>query len=209
MDPLTTKKLGGVVTLDHYVADPARLATDAAKVAQASDGRVVLGEFGAPIPDIHGQLTDQQQATWLDAALEAVVNEPSVTGMNYWTSFGGSTALWRDDETAKPAVQVIKKYFQPKVLQGKILDPRLRPIAGATVLSQQVSRTTNQDGFFVLPYTKIDQDLQISAEGFQTQVTTLQDFWNLHPPVVILKRNNPSLFLKFQDWLGNPGADSL
>src|SRR3989344_2717782 len=46
MDRPTTAALGGVVTIDHYVATSEKLVSDIEFIAQASGGKVVLGEFG-------------------------------------------------------------------------------------------------------------------------------------------------------------------
>lgn len=107
MDSTTTAALGGTVTLDHYVTDPQRLAADVAAIAAASRGRVVLGEFGAPIPDLHGNMTPDQQHTWLAAALTALRDVPTLDGVSYWTATGGTTALWNDDLTPRPAVAAL------------------------------------------------------------------------------------------------------
>src|SRR3989344_978731 len=92
MDPPTTAKLGGIVGVDHYVSTPEKLVDDIEKLAQSSQGQVFLGEFGVPIPDIHGRLTLDQQAQWLDKALKLLTNAP-LYGINYWTNIGGSTQL--------------------------------------------------------------------------------------------------------------------
>ena len=48
MNKDTTAKLGGVVTIDHYVLTPERLNNDINNIAEKSGGKIVLGEFGAP-----------------------------------------------------------------------------------------------------------------------------------------------------------------
>src|SRR3990167_5091604 len=54
MDRPTTAALDGIVVVDHYVADPQKLVSDLVSLADSSGGQVVLGEFGVPIPGIHG-----------------------------------------------------------------------------------------------------------------------------------------------------------
>lgn len=112
MDKETTQKLDGIVVIDHYVRTPEQLSSDVAAIAQQSGGSIVLGEFGAPIPDIHGNMTEEQQKEWLQKSLQLLSETNSLLGVNYWVDKGGSTALWRDDGTPKPVVSVLKQYYQ-------------------------------------------------------------------------------------------------
>ena len=88
MDEETTKGLDGIVTIDHYVSTTEKLLQDIKDYAQRSGGKVVLGEFGAPIPDIHGKMSEDDQARWIDQAMIELVSLPDVAGVNYWTNRG-------------------------------------------------------------------------------------------------------------------------
>ena len=112
MDKPTTKALGGVVVIDHYVLTPEQLADDVSSIAAQSGGKIVLGEFGAPIPDIQGNMTDAQQEAWLAQSLQMLSNVPDLIGVNYWVAKGGSTALWSPNNSPKPAVSVLSEYYQ-------------------------------------------------------------------------------------------------
>jgi hypothetical protein len=112
MDPETTKALDGIVVVDHYVRDPNELARDVQGIAKKSGGKVVLGEFGAPIPDLHGAMNPQQQAQWLQEALSKLSTVKELEGVNYWVNVGGSTAIWDETGRPKPAVDVISKVFK-------------------------------------------------------------------------------------------------
>lgn len=112
MDKQTTKALGGIVVIDHYVPEPQDLLNRVNLLASESGGKVVLGEFGVPIPNLNGNMTDEQQRAWIAQALHLLTTTKSLLGVNYWVSYGGSTALWNDNDTPKPAVAVITKYFK-------------------------------------------------------------------------------------------------
>lgn len=112
MDKETTEALGGIVVVDHYVASPKQLAIDIKALSKRSGGKVVLGEFGAPIPDIHGKMTEQEQSIWLEKVLEKLFNTEEVIGLNYWTNVGSSTELWDADGNPRSAVEIIKKYYK-------------------------------------------------------------------------------------------------
>jgi len=118
MNKATTKALDGIVTIDHYVATPEQLAAKVHQIALQTGGKVVLGEFGAPIPDINGNMTEDQQAAWITQALKLLVNAPDVIGMNYWTNQGSSTALWNDDGSARKAVSTIKNFYSTRLIRG-------------------------------------------------------------------------------------------
>jgi hypothetical protein len=111
MDTETTRKLGGVVTVDHYVKDPEKLNNDLTVLANLSGGKIVLGEFGAPIPDIHGEMTNEEQADWIDKTLTLLQDNNNVIGINYWTNVGGSTAVWNYDGTPKKTVSILTNHF--------------------------------------------------------------------------------------------------
>ncbi len=111
MDKETTKQLDGLVVIDHYVTRPEHLARDVVLIAQMSGGRVVLGEMGAPIPDLNGPMNDQQQKQWLADALVFLSTVNELDGLNYWVNREGTTAIWRPDNTARPAVDVLRQYF--------------------------------------------------------------------------------------------------
>lgn len=113
MNPDTTKALGSVVVIDHYVASPMQISSDAKMLAKNSGGKIVLGEFGAPIEDLHGQMTEDEQAIWINRVLESLINTPEVIGVNYWVNVGGSTQIWDNKGNPKKAVDIIIKYYHP------------------------------------------------------------------------------------------------
>lgn len=111
MDRETVKSLDGLVVIDHYVDTPEKLNSDISAIARVTGGQVFLGEFGAPIPGINGNLSEREQEAWLDRALGLISKNPDLIGVNYWVNLGGSTALWHEDGKAKSAVKIITDYF--------------------------------------------------------------------------------------------------
>ena len=114
MDPPTTAQLDGLVVIDHYVTKPEALASDVQLIAQKSGGKVVLGEMGAPIPDLNGKMNDDEQKKWIQDAFIFLANVEELEGVNYWVNKDGTTAIWREDNSPRPAVEVITKYFGGK-----------------------------------------------------------------------------------------------
>lgn len=123
MDKETTKSLDGLVVVDHYVKDPDQLANDLVSIATKSAGKVFLGEFGAPIPDIHGEMSPDEQAIWLEEVMYRLAYVEQLVGVNYWTFTHGTTALYEENKDKKlPALDVLKSFFAVKNKKIKIVN---------------------------------------------------------------------------------------
>ncbi len=166
MDKETTKRLGGLVVIDHYVSTPEKLVSDIKDLARQSGGSIVLGEFGAPIPDIHGNLTEQQQAVWVSKALDLLAKDRSVVGLNYWTSFGGSTKLWNDNGSERAVANVIRGHFTPSQFKSQIVTWFNIPVGRAQVSEDgKEPIITDARGFFSLPLVE-GGELIVTKDGF-------------------------------------------
>ncbi|CAN5270851.1 hypothetical protein BH10PAT2_BH10PAT2_3950 [soil metagenome] len=200
MDKDTTSALGGIVVIDHYVKSPADLNYDISKIAKNSGGKVILGEFGAPIPDIHGNMTDDQQAQWIKQSLNLLASNPDLGGLNYWTNMGGSTAIWTDKGVAKPAVAVITSYFKPQVIDGKVVNTLGTGIDKSIVESTE-KRAVTSNGEYEIAFVNPDEEVTISAVGYHTQKMPISQL--KAQPVIVLDIENPSLWFRFRTWLKN------
>lgn len=112
MDMETTLAFDGIVVIDHYVKDPKELAQDIRALGKQSGGTIILGEFGAPIPAIHGEMSEEAQTKWIQEALREVAGIPEVGGINYWTNKDSSTAIWTMEGKAKAGVGVLTRFFK-------------------------------------------------------------------------------------------------
>lgn len=169
MDKETTARLGGVVTIDHYVLTPERLNADINKIAEQSGGKIVLGELGAPIPDIHGEMTEEEQEEWLSTLFDLISQNENVVGVNYWTSHGSSTEIWTEQNKARSAVKTIGKYYSPSNVHGIITDNIGRKLSDVTVSVAEHSVKTNKFGEYDLVFVESDSPLIISKFGYVTQ----------------------------------------
>ncbi len=193
MDEQTTIALGGIVVIDHYVGTPEKLASDIEDIAKKSGGKVVLGEFGAPIPDIHGKLNEDEQAEWINDALSRVSQIPELVGVNYWTGFGGSTELWGDTYTPRKIVEVVGSYFEPKVVSGSVKNRNGNPIRNANVTIGVKSAVTDNEGIFSLPVVSSKYTITVKAEGYLTMQIQEANKSNL---TIVLDAEKVSLFYK-------------
>lgn len=193
MDKQTTMDLGGVVTVDHYVAVPEKLAEDLENIAAESGGAVVLGEFGAPLPGIHGNMLESEQAEWLRNSLNALSKVKSLIGVNYWQGVGGSTEIW-DSKTgkARTAAGVLEQFYKPGTAYGVIYDELNKPVSGAKIVRSGLTVFSDEGGYFQLPYIKsgksmleisasgfINQKIQISSDGKQLNIVLIKEDKNL------------------------------
>jgi hypothetical protein len=163
MNEKTTRELGGVVAIDHYVRTPDMLARDVLEIAESSKGEIFLGEFGAPIPDIHGQMTEKQQADWINSALMLASKNPNVIGVNYWTGSGGSTQIWSDNGSPRLAVSVLKSFFTPPMISGYITNYYKKPIKNAKITIGVKTVTVDTHGYYSLPVAKGETNLTVTT----------------------------------------------
>lgn len=175
MNKETTKALGGIVSVDHYVLTPQKLADDVREIAKNSGGKVFLGEMGAPIPDIHGSMTDKQQAEWLNEALHLLSQLDVVVGINYWTGKGGSTAIWNSNNNPRSAVEVLRSFYKPEKINGTVVGKSGKELAEVVVKSQAKEVQTDENGAFVLPYLEKEGNVIFSKPGYHDQVIPFSD----------------------------------
>lgn len=120
MDKETTRAMDGIVVVDHYVAGPDQLIIDLKALSKKSGGKIVLGEFGVPIPDIHGKMSEKEQSEWLGIVLGKMFDMEQIIGLNYWTNVGSSTELWDTKGNSREAVDVIKKYYKENLSRSPL-----------------------------------------------------------------------------------------
>lgn len=198
MDDKTTAALGNVITVDHYVKTPEKLESDVRAFGKDGSRKVFLGEFGAPIPDIHGRMTPAEQALWIDQSLIRLSRIPNLIGASYWLSVGGSTELWTDKAEPHPGVSVLKKYFRPKLLHGFVTDELGRSVRQATVTVGKYATQTDTHGHFELRFLEDGgQTVSIAAHGFKSRSLALPESEEISFALEPDYRSVPYLFLQF------------
>ncbi len=163
------KQLGNVIVIDHYVRTPQELVDKIIHLHEKTGAQVVLGEYGAPIPDIHGDLTHQEQADLIrDNMIELMKHRDIVKGVNYWTAFGGSTTLF-DGFSPRPGVDTVRTYFSPYVISGTVRDDIGNPVSGVTIGPRElpVSRTAS-DGTYTIVTTKDFPLITVEKDGYNS-----------------------------------------
>jgi hypothetical protein len=174
------QKLGNLLVIDHYVKTPKELIDDARALHEATGADIILGEYGAPIPDIHGDLSQEEQADLIDENLLAIVQARDfIKGINYWTALGGSTQLFDGLTAPRKAAATVAKYYQPVKVEGTVLDHLGIPVKGARVRIDPFDQTTtNSLGTFTLLTTPDFMQVEVEKDGYESvseQVTIAPD----------------------------------
>lgn len=170
MDKKTTTLLDGIVTVDHYVEKPDQLVSDIIKIAELSGGKVVIGEFGVPIPDIHGNMTDVEQAQWIANALDGLRQLQVIYGINYWLSVGGTTELWRSNMSKRPAVSALQLRYRPNIVYGSIRDEFNTLLQGVSVRCGNEESVSDSEGQFSVYFVSSDPvKCVIEASGYMSK----------------------------------------
>jgi hypothetical protein len=193
MDEETTKALGGLVVIDHYVETPAKLINDINYLAGRSGGKIFLGEFGVPIPDINGRMTEKEQADWINTALDALVKDKNVVGINYWVNIDGSTSIWSSTGKPRQAVETLTKYFKPKLVEGVVINEIGKPLKNVKVKDAIYEVKTKEDGKFAIKYIDEKSGITVSVDGYMTKyISPISQ--NEMQKIVLIKEQETAMF---------------
>lgn len=168
MDKETTTALDGIVVIDHYVKTPEQLVEDIRQYANNSGGKVVLGEIGVPIPDIHGGMTEEMQSQWLKEAFTQIAKEEAVLGINYWVLTGGSTEIWPEGKNKREIADVISTFYKPATVSLKITNELGSAISGATVKVGHNTFIADSKGNVEIAAPPGFDEVVISADGYKS-----------------------------------------
>lgn len=204
MDKSTTTQLGSIITIDHYTSSPDQLAQDIHTLAKTTGGKIILGEFGVPIPDINGVMTENEQASWIEQALTKLHTSNDLIGLNYWTSVGGSTEIWTENAEEKSGVKILTRFFRPNVIKLSFVNALQEPLPYVLIAtSNNKLFQSNESGTINFPYISTPPTIAASLTGYSSQEVTLTNANNYS---IMLANTNPNLLfnlkLLFQNLIG-------
>lgn len=195
---------GGVAVIDHYVSTTERMERDINDLAARNQVPVVLGEFGNPIPDIHGNQTELEQAEFARAMLHQFYKQrDKVRGLNYWVLRGGSTALVNSDGTPRLATLAVQDYFRPFQVTGEVKNSLGKAVKDAVIeIPDGPARYPDEAGDFAVSFPAGTAVFTVSAPGYHSQTVTLTGKWDETIVAnVALEPTNSDLWYKFQEFL--------
>jgi hypothetical protein len=196
MDKATTQAMGGLVVIDHYVKTPEKLAADVREIAESSGGRVVLGEFGVPIPDITGSMNQSQQAQWLESALSGLARLQVLSGVNYWVDTGGTTQLWTASGSALEGAKVLADYYNPPQLFMIVRNQLGQSLEGAKVVYRGRTFITGDAGQAIIPVSPDTGRISVTLEGYKKYDMLLGT--NQATADVVLRKGSENLIFKIR-----------
>jgi hypothetical protein len=176
LTPDVVSKIGNVVVVDHYVSDPSGLVNDLVDLHNKFQTKIILGEFGAPVPDLNGNMTEDQQAAFIDTVYKGLVaHRDFIVGVNYWVLSDGSSALYNSDFTPRKAVTTIKNYYSPAVVQGTVSNSSGTKLAGASVklANSPTQATTDQGGNFSVAVPAGQSQIVVDSQTYNQNTTSV------------------------------------
>jgi hypothetical protein len=175
LTPEVVQNIGNRVVIDHYVKTPEQLVADINLLYDKFQAPIVLGEIGVPIPDIHGSMTEQQQADYIHSLLiELLAVRSRLEGLNYWTAFGGTTAIFSDKMEPRLAEHFITQYFNPITVSGFIQEKnRDIPLEATVSFSINIKTQSDKGGHYSLLTTSDFPILTAEKEKYVTQKLNL------------------------------------
>ena len=166
-DAKTINALGKAVSLDHYIKDTNQMSEFINYFYNNFGAKVSIGEFGAPIPDINGNMTNAEQAEFINKLFQQLTKEKDkLSGINYWTLYDSSTALLNEDYTHKASYDVLKKYYSPTIVKGSVLNNDKDPVANVEIkFDNGYSTKTNNNGDYNILIPAEDTNIHVIKNG--------------------------------------------
>ena len=180
MSAETAAALGGVVTIDHYIKNPSSMGEYVDYFASDLGAQTMVGETGAPIPDIHGDMSEDDQAAHVRSLLDELYSRKNkVFGLNYYVLSEGTTALINEDGSWRGAAHVLKRYYSPAVISGKITNTVGEPVYGVTVRTENgySSAVSDRNGFYAFTVPSEPRQITYERDGY-IPVTELYEIKN-------------------------------
>ncbi len=176
MDRASAESLGGGILVDHYVSSSEDFGKDIAEIREKLGVDIGLGEFGAPIPDINGNMSEAEQAKFVRALMqELYLQNADIPAVNYWTLEGGSTELVRGGKP-REAYSVVKEFFRMPSLSGIISDTRGRILRGAEISFIDGSFSVKTDGeFYQIFLPPGERKFIVKKEGYESAAIELPE----------------------------------
>lgn len=205
IDQKTVDVLDGTVSIDHYFRYPENISDYISFFNNTYGAQTVVSEFGAPIPDINGAMSESDQARYIDEVLNNIYKSGDmVRGVNYWAFSDGTTAIVNDDGGTRDAYDVIQKYFKPGVVRGHVGDPTGDDVVGAKVVtSDGLVTVTESDGEYFLLVPRRKTTVTVGGDKY-TQKEIMVDIKENGQEVtqdIVIEPLEKSTWYKIKDFL--------
>ncbi len=110
-DKKTLSEMDNLIVVDHYTRKPEDFVDQIVELKNSTKAQIILGELGAPILHIHGEMDEEEQSRWIERVLSLISEQESIVGVNWWVGFGGESAIF-SDLGEKKAQSILEKYYR-------------------------------------------------------------------------------------------------
>lgn len=165
LDKETVNYVGNLITIDHYVGDKQRMKKNIESLHDKFGATILIGEFGAPIPEYNAEMTEEEQAEFVADVFWLLKEKNYILGVNYWTSKGGSTAIFNWDLSPKKVVGTITDFYKSAVLEGLVVNGQKDPMSNIKIQNKSISTNTDASGKFSLTLPAGKQTIEVIEDG--------------------------------------------
>ncbi|MCR4263120.1 MAG: carboxypeptidase-like regulatory domain-containing protein [Candidatus Roizmanbacteria bacterium] len=177
LDQETADGLSNVVSLDHYIKTPEEMGEYIDYFSENLKSRVVIGEWGAPIPQINGTMDESEQAQFIESLLwEMYIQRKHIDGINYWVLYDGSTSLTEQNGEYREAMYEIQNYFKPGSIEGIVKNELDDPLHNVRIKLQRGGEEvlTDEKGVFIIPVPAGEHELTFQHEDYKEKRRTVK-----------------------------------
>jgi hypothetical protein len=175
LDQGTFDSLDNVIAIDHYVPKTQGMS-EFIDYFKDLNTKSLISEFGAPIPDMNGFQNEKQQAEFVRNILEVLYQKrDSVEGLNYWVLSHGTTAILNPDYSKRAVFDVLKEYFSPARVEGRVVNPLGEGVKDLTLrTSDNATKVkTDDQGYYYFTIPPRQFELMIDDPDYSSQPVLL------------------------------------
>jgi hypothetical protein len=201
----TVKSLDNLVAIDHYTNSLSNMDSYIDYFAGTFGAKTLVSEFGAPIPDIHGKMTDLQQADFIDSMMKVFyLHKENIYGLNYFALGTGTTEIIDKRGLPKLAYHTIKKYYSPAQLSGTITDELGKKLTNITVAANGDANhvLTGHDGQYSIVVPAESVEIVVASPHHLKQVFQIEPTYSAKlTQDLVLIPSKPNILYLFKRWL--------
>lgn len=204
IDPETAQNLGGTILIDHYSPSAKGFLGGITSSSHANTVLIGLGEFGAPIPDLNGKLSESDQSAFISSLFKILYERSTSTpAVNYWVLEGGSSAIV-ENAIPRKAYFVVQNYYSAPSVYGNMYNSIGEYLGGVhiAIASTTYAYDTSESGFYQIFLPKPFRKLTITKDGYTPLTLELdENLGTTTPKNFVLEPENPDPWYQIRKFL--------
>lgn len=122
-----------IIALDQTVNSPALMEEKFKNFAEKKN-KVLISNFATPIPLNSSMNSESEHAKLVESIFEEFYKaKDTIIGINYQASTGGATAILNDDLTPRESYDIVRNYYTPGIVKGKVTNTLGEPLVDVIV----------------------------------------------------------------------------